>query len=63
VLLLPTAAKTTYVANEKWQVFTLECCVLVGLAVTTTVRFPAEVVNVWRWPFFGGGPPPVEKTP
>jgi hypothetical protein len=21
VLLLPTAAKTTYVANEKWQVF------------------------------------------
>jgi hypothetical protein len=25
VLLLPTAAKTTYVANEKWQVFTLEC--------------------------------------
>ena len=36
---------------------------LVGVAVTTTVRFPAEVMNVWCWPFFGGRPPPVEKTP
>jgi hypothetical protein len=41
----------------------LECCVLVGFAVTTTASFPAEVVNVWRWPFFGPVPPPVEKTP
>src|ERR1039458_7069864 len=63
VLLLPTAVKTTYVANEKWQAFTLECCVLVGLAVTTTASFPAEVADVWRWPFLGPVPPPAEKTP
>ena len=46
VLWLPTAAKTTSVVNAKWQAFGLTLPLLVGGAVTTTVRFPAEVVKV-----------------
>ena len=48
--------------NEKRQAFGLKLWLLVGAAVTSTVRFPAEVVNVWCWPFFGVGPVG-EKTP
>ena len=48
--------------NEKWQDLALKLWRLVGAAVTTTLRFPAEVINVCRWPFFGVGPVG-EKTP
>ena len=36
--------------------------VVVGTAVTLIVSFPADVLNVNRWPFFGAGPLG-EKTP
>ena len=62
MLLLPSTPNTTRVVPEKWQAFRLKLWLLVGLAVTTTVRFPAVVVNVWCWPFTGVGPVG-EKTP
>jgi hypothetical protein len=46
VLWLPTAAKSTCVVYENWQVFGLAVWLLAGGAVTTTVRFPAEVLKV-----------------
>ena len=56
MLLLPTTEKTRLVEKEKWQAFRLMYWLLIGAAVTLTVSFPARVLNVNRWPFFGAGP-------